>query len=81
MNKSEAIEVLHELYEACKESANVSHVSLDGSQISHIFTGGYEIKIKCELDSPKRVILNGIIKKHNLMMKERNGYIILQSLE
>ena len=37
MNKSEALVVLHEFYDACKESVTVSCVSLDGSQVSHIF--------------------------------------------
>ncbi len=80
MNKSEALAVLHEFYEACKESGGTQCVSLDGSQVSHIFTGGYEIKMKCELDSPTRDILKVITKKHNLIMKEQNGYVVLQSL-
>ena len=80
MNKSEALAILHELYEACKESANTNGVSLDGSQVSHIFTGGYQIKMKCELDSHKRDILKGIAKKHNLLVKEQSGYVILRSL-
>ena len=80
MNKSEALVVLHEFYDACKESVTASCVSLDGSPVSHIFTGGYQIKMKCELDSCSRDILKGIIKKHNLAMREQNGYVILQSL-
>jgi hypothetical protein len=80
MNKSEALAVLHEFYDACKESATASCISLDGSQVSHIFTGGYQTKMKCELDSYSRDILKGIIKKHNLEMREQNGYVILQSL-
>jgi len=81
MNKLEALSVLREIYDATKESAVVSCISLDGSQVSHVFTGGYEIRLKCELDGPLRDILKGIVKKHNLAMKEQNGYIILQSLE
>jgi hypothetical protein len=79
MNKSEAIAVLHELNEAIKESVSVSCVSLDGSQVSHISTGGYQIKIKCELDSYSREIIKGIIKRHNLTMKEQDGYVLLRS--
>ena len=80
MNKSEALAVLHEFYDACKEPGTVSCVSLDGSQVSHIFTGGYQIEMKCKLDGRSRDILKGIIKKHNLAMREQNGHVILQSL-
>ncbi len=80
MNKTEALAVLHEFHDACKESETTSSVSLDGSQVSHIFTGGYQIRMKCELDSCSREILKGIVKKHNLTMKEQNGYVILHSL-
>ena len=80
MNKLEALAVLHEFYDACKESVTVSTVILDGSQVSHIFTGGYEIKMKCELDSCSRNILKDIIKRNNLTMREQNGYVTLKSL-
>ena len=80
MNKSEALAVLHEFYDACKELVTVSSVSLDGSQVSHIFTGGYQIEMKCELNSSSKDILKGITKRHNLAMREHNGYVILQSL-
>ena len=42
-------------------------------------TGGYEIKMKCELDSTSRDILMGILKKYGLYMKEQGGYVILRS--
>jgi hypothetical protein len=80
MNKSEALAVLHEFYDTCKESVTVTCVSLDGSQVSHIFTGGYQLEMKCELDSPSRDILKCIIKRHNLAMREQKGHVILQSL-
>lgn len=80
MNKAEALAVLHEFQDACKESVTISGVSLGGSQVSHIFTGGYQIKMKCELDSHSREILKRITKKHNLTMKEQDGYVILHSL-
>ena len=47
MNKSEALEVLSEIRDALKKSEVLSCVSLDGSQVSHVLTGGYEIKMKC----------------------------------
>jgi hypothetical protein len=80
MNKEEALAVLHELYETWKESPTISCVSLDGSQISHIFTGGYQIRMKCELDSYSRDILKGITKKHNLAVSEKNGFVIISSI-
>ena len=81
MNKTEALAVLSEIREALKESMVVSCVSLDGSQIFHILSGGYEIKMKCELDSVSRDKINGVLKRNELHMKEQNGYVILRSLK
>ncbi len=79
MNKSEALAVLHEVNEAFKDSLCVSSVSLDGSQVSHILTGGYQIKMKCELHDSSREIIKGIAKKNRLAVKEQDGYVILRS--
>jgi len=81
MNKSEALSVLNEIRVALKESVAVSCISLNGSQVSHILTGGYEIKIKCELDSVSRDVINNILKKHALYLKEQDGYAILRSIK
>ncbi len=81
MNKSEALDVLNEIRDALKESKALSCVSLDGSQISHVLTGGYEIKMKCQLDGVSRDVINGILKRYELYMKEQNGYVILRSLK
>ena len=81
MNKTEALTVLSEIRDALKESRIISCVSMDGSQVFHILTGGYEIKMKCELDSVSRDIINGILKKYDLYMKEQNGYVILRSVK
>ena len=81
MNKSEALAVLSEIREALKKSEVLSCVSLDGSQVSHVLTGGYEIKMKCELDSVSRGIISSISKKYELYLKEQNGYVILRSLK
>ena len=81
MNKSEVLAVLNEIREALKKSEVLSCVSLDGSQVSHVLTGGYEIKMKCELDSVSRDIINGILKRSEMYMKEQNGYVILRSLK
>ncbi len=81
MNKSEALSVLNEIRDALKESVAVSCISLNGSQVSHILTGGYEIKIKCELDSVSRDVINNMLKKHALYLKEQDGYAILRSIK
>jgi hypothetical protein len=81
MNKSEALAVLSEIRHALKKSEVLSFVFLDGSQVSHVLTGGYEIKMKCELDSVSRDIINGVLKRFELYMKEQNGYVILRSLK
>jgi hypothetical protein len=81
MNKTEALAVLNEVRDALKESTVVSCVSLDGSQVFHILSGGYEIKMKCELDNVSRGIIDSILRKHELYLKEQNGYVILRSLK
>ena len=81
MNKTEALDVLNDIRDALKKSGAMSCVSLDGSQVSHVLTGGYEIKMKCELDSVSRDIINGVLKRYALYMKEQNGYVILRSLK
>jgi hypothetical protein len=81
MNKSEALVVLSEIRDALKKSDVLSCVSLDGSQVSHILTGGYEIKIKFEIESVSRDIINCILKRNEMYMKEQNGYVILRSLK
>jgi hypothetical protein len=81
MNKLEALAVLEDIRNALKKSGGISCVSVDGSQVSHVLTGGYEIKIKCELDSVSRDIINSVSKRYELLMKEQNGYVILRSLK
>ena len=80
MNKSEALAVLSEIRDALKKLDAASCVSLDGSQVSHVSTGGYEIKMKCELDSVSRDAISGVLKRNELYLKEQNGYVIFRSL-
>ncbi len=81
MNKTEALAVLSEIRDALNKSLVMNCVSIDGSQVSHVLTGGYEIKMKCELDNVSRDIINGILKRYQLYMKEQNGYVILRSFK
>jgi len=80
MNKLEALAVLHEISNAVKESASTSVIVSEGSQVSHILTGGYEIKMKIELDNYSRDAIKDIMHKYNLYMKEQNGYVIILSI-
>ncbi len=81
MNKSEALAVLSEIREALKKSEVSNCISPDGSQVSHVSTGGYEIKIKCELDSVSKDAVSGILKRNELYLKEQNGYVVFRSLK
>ena len=81
MNKSEALAVLSEIRDALNKSAVLNCISLDGSQVSHVSTGGYEIKIKCELDNASRDAISGLLKRHELYVKEQNGFVILRSIK
>jgi hypothetical protein len=81
MNKTEALAVLSEIRDALKNSKAINCVFLDGSQVSHVSTGGYEIKIKCELDSASKEAVNGVLKRNELYIKEQDGYVIFRSLK
>ena len=68
MNKTEALAVLSEIRDALNKSLVMNCVSIDGSQVSHVLTDGYEIKMKCELDNVSRDIINGILKRYEMYM-------------
>ena len=80
LNKSTALVLLHELYNSINESRSKSHLSANDIQVSHIFTGGYEINLKVKLDDYSRAIINKLIKKDNLYMKEGSSQVTLRSL-
>ncbi len=76
VNKSEALAVLHEIYNACGESVTMTCVSLDAKQVEHAQTG-YQIRIKCELDNPSRQNILTILEKHNLALKEEKDCLTI----
>jgi hypothetical protein len=76
MNKSEALAVLHEIYDTCRESVTLTCVSLDSKQIENLGVG-YKIRMKCELDNCSREIIETILVKHNLTLKEENSYVFI----
>jgi hypothetical protein len=76
LNKQEALDVLHEIYETCKESVTLSCVSLDAKQVKPLGVG-YQIRMKGELDFSSRQLIQTILGKRGLAMKEENGYVLI----
>jgi len=76
LNKEEALAVMHEIYESCKESLTLTCVSLDAKQVEHARVG-YQIRMKGELDATLRGIIETILGKRGLCMIEEEGYIIV----
>jgi hypothetical protein len=80
MNKTEALAVLHEIFESCRESVTINCVSIDPhSQVSKNPEGNYSIRMKCDLDSAARRCVASILQKHLLAMKEEKGFVIVYS--
>lgn len=79
MNKPEALSVLHEIAGALRESTLISSVSLDQhiSLTKDPKDESYHIRIKCDLDNYSRKSLKPILNKHNLILKEEKGYIVI----
>jgi hypothetical protein len=76
LNKQEALDVLHEIYERCKESVTLSCVSLDAKQVKPLGVG-YQIRMKGELDNTSRELIQTILGRHKLIMREEQGYVII----
>jgi hypothetical protein len=76
LNKSEALAVLHEIYDACRESVIMTCVSLDARKVERAQTG-YQIRMKCELDNPSRQCILAILEKHNLALKEEKDCLTI----
>jgi hypothetical protein len=79
MDRAEALAVLHEILEACKESITMNSVSLDNSPISSS-SKSYQIKINCTLDSSSKQCIAPILKKHNLLLKESDEFVVIQGI-
>lgn len=78
MDKPEALAVLHEVLETCRESIVATCVSLD-SPYSHVIPDGkgYRIRMKCDLDAYGRNCIKPVLDKHKLTLKEEGGFVIL----
>jgi hypothetical protein len=79
MDRAEALDVLHEILEVCKESIIMNSVSLDNPPISSN-SKSYHIKINCALDSTSKQCIEPILKKHELFLKESEGFVIIQGI-
>ncbi len=81
MNRSEAAAVMHEIFDAVGESICIDSVSLDDLD-SLIVKGdrGYQIKMKCSLDTLARRTIKSIIEKYHLAIKEENGYVLISKI-
>jgi hypothetical protein len=80
MNKAEAIKVLFEIKDACKTHL-ITCISIDRPSTQIIETpNGYQIRMKCELDSYSRKCIKPILDKYKLTMKEEKGFVIVYPL-
>jgi hypothetical protein len=80
MDRAEALAVLHEILEAFKESVIMNAVSLDNPANS-TSSKEFEIKINCSLDSTSKQSIAPILKKHNLLLKESEGIVVIQGIQ
>jgi hypothetical protein len=79
MDRAEALAVLHEILDVCKDSIIMSSVSLDNPPISST-SKSYQIKINCALDSTSKQCIAPILKKHKLFLKESEGFVVIQGI-
>ena len=67
---------MHEIYESCRESLTLTCVSLDAKQVERVGVG-YQIRMKGDLDVTSRGIIETILGKRGLCMREEQGYVIV----
>ncbi|MGZ4851489.1 MAG: hypothetical protein ACXV2C_08945 [Candidatus Bathyarchaeia archaeon] len=79
MNRAEALAVLHEILKVCKESVIMNSVSLDNPTISST-SKSYQIKINCAFDSTSKQCIAPILEKHELFLKESEGFAVIQGI-
>lgn len=80
MYRAEALTLLHEIQDACKEITTIHSISLDeeNSAVSvNSRDSGYLIRMKVELDNYAKECINPILEKHNSAMREEEGYVII----
>jgi hypothetical protein len=80
MNRSEAVAVLHEIYDLLKESVTMNQVSLDDKSQLVKNGNGYEIKMQCIFDEDCWDGVKPILERHGLGMRLADGFVIIYSL-
>jgi hypothetical protein len=80
LERTEALTVLHEIFDVCKESVIMNCVSLD-SHVTHRVeeSGSFEIRIKCCLDRQSKDCIKPILERHQLDLREEKEFVILFS--
>jgi hypothetical protein len=81
LDKFEVSAVLHEILGVLGESVNISFVSLDysGSKFSKA-SEDFLIKMRCDLDDCARKRIQPILERHNLIIEEKKGTLVINSL-
>ncbi len=81
LNKAEAAAVVHEIFDAIGESGCVESVSLDDLDSLLVrYHKGFQIKIKCKLDSKSKASVLSVLKKRHLSLSEEKGYVLISKI-
>jgi hypothetical protein len=80
INRTEALAVLHEIFDICRETTLIDYVSLDSKvgQLSGC-SRSFNIKMECAFDQHPRARVKPILQKHQLEMKEEKGFVLIHS--
>lgn len=82
--KQEAVSVLREIADTCRDEIAVEWVSLDplGSSVSRNpdREGRYLIKMKVGLDRYSREKINCVLEKHGLVLKEEKDFVVISKV-
>jgi hypothetical protein len=77
MNKAEALKVFYEIHDKCKSCLmNCVNPNVPSSQIEET-RQGYQIIMRCELDSYSIRCLAPIVSKYNLALTRQRGQAVI----
>jgi hypothetical protein len=78
MKRSEAVELLKDILEACREQIVIDMIYLRQTQqpTQASENEGYQVVMKANIDKSLRDCLGPITKKHGVNMKEEKGCFI-----
>jgi hypothetical protein len=83
--KREAVLVLKEIIDTCRDEITIAWVSLDplGSSISRNpdSEGGYLIRMNIGLDRYSREKINSVLKKHGLVLRKEKGFVVISKVQ